>query len=73
MSTAPAPNKMSENELQALAALKPHVQGAHASSALAHFMAHGAMQSFIEDSTIALKRSSLEKAHPVLMSAATAA
>jgi hypothetical protein len=68
MSTAPKPNKMSDNELRALAALKPHVQGALASSALTHFMAHGALQSFAEDSTLALKRSALEKAHPTLMS-----
>jgi hypothetical protein len=32
-------------------------------------MAHGALQSFIEDTTIAIKRGALEKSHPFAMSA----
>jgi hypothetical protein len=56
--------KLSGTELHALATLKPRLDGARASSIVTHFMAHGALQSFVEDSTVAVKHSALEKAYP---------
>jgi hypothetical protein len=68
MSMVAKPASISKNELGALATLKPWLRGARASSAVTHFMAHGALQSFVQDSTVAAKRSALEKAHPEVMS-----
>ena len=59
---------ISKSELQALAALKPRLRDVRASSVITHFMAHGSLQSFVEDDTIAIKRFALEKAHSQAMS-----
>src|SRR6516162_2544337 len=59
---------ISKSELQALAALKPRLREVRASSVITHFMAHGSLQSFVEDDTIAIKRFALEKAHSRAMS-----
>jgi hypothetical protein len=53
---------------RAAAALKPRLRDVRASSAITHFMAHGSLQSFVEDDTIAIKRFALEKAHSEAMS-----
>ncbi len=67
MSTVPKPASISAPELNALAELKPRLRGVSASSAVTHFMAHGALQSFIDDASIAIKRAALEKAEPEAM------
>jgi hypothetical protein len=63
------PAGLTKEELSALATLKPRLRGVRASSAVTHFMAHGALQSFIQDAAVAVKRSALEEAHPAEMSA----
>jgi hypothetical protein len=62
--------KLSQNEKDALAVLKPQLKGVRPSSAITHFMAHGALQSFVEKTAVAIKHSHLEKAHPAAMKAA---
>jgi hypothetical protein len=68
MSTVGSQFHISNAALDALVALKPHLEGVRPSTAITHLMAHGALQAFVEDSTVAIKRSALEKSHPTKMS-----
>lgn len=67
MARIPEPIKFSRSEKAALTAVKPRLKGIKASSALTHFMAHGALQSFVDDATVAIKHSTLVRLHPAVM------
>ncbi|QYE37061.1 hypothetical protein KZX46_21930 (plasmid) [Polymorphobacter sp. PAMC 29334] len=63
MSAEPKP-VISSNELKALSTIKPSLADAHASSVITHFMAHGALQAFVQDATVAIKTEHLKSRHP---------